>query len=264
MPGARGPVIRAVMERRLLVSYRIEPDVLQAVLPAPFRPALAGGYGVGSICLIRLAGIRPAGIRQPAPTWQPAAFGLRADNAAHRIAVLLDTPAGPVPSVYIPCRYTSSRIAVLTGGLLFPGLRRARFHDGEHDGEHDGRYRITAASPDGTMRIAVDARIAASLPAGSVFADLAEASRFFRLAPAGYSATRVPGVFDGVTLETRYREMYALQVNAVASSLFDDPSLFPPGTAVLDSAFVGAGLATWRPLASLAASPENAVTAGRP
>src|ERR1051326_3446767 len=119
------------MERRLLVSYRIEPDVLQAVLPAPFPPALAGACGVGSICLIRLTGIRPARIGQPARTRRSAVFGLRADNAAHRIAVLVDTPAGPVPSVYIPCRYPSSRLAAFTGGLLFPGLRRARFHGDE-------------------------------------------------------------------------------------------------------------------------------------
>ena len=34
------PSIRATMERRILVNYRIDPDVLASVLPAPFRPAL--------------------------------------------------------------------------------------------------------------------------------------------------------------------------------------------------------------------------------
>jgi hypothetical protein len=228
------------MERRVLISYRIKPDLVQAILPAPFRPALADGYAVGSICLIQLSGIRPARVL-------PTAFGLRAANVAHRIAVLLDTADGPMPSVYIPRRYTSSRLAALTGGLLFPGLRMARFHGAEQD----GRYRITAESPDGDMRIAVDARIAASLPAGSVFADVDEASRFFRLAPTGYSATPVPGVFDGVTLETSYREVQALRVDAVTSSFFGDPRLFPPGTATLDSAFAATGLATWRPLTPL-------------
>jgi hypothetical protein len=227
------------MERRVLVSYRIKPDLVQAILPAPFRPALADGYAVGSICLIRLSGIRPAGV--------PTAFGVRADNVAHRIAVLLDTGDGPVPGVYIPCRYTSSRVAALTGGLLFPGLRMARFGGAEQD----GRYRITADSADGDIRIAVDARIAPSLPAGSVFADLDDASRFFRLAPNGYSATPVPGIFDGVTLQTSYRKVQALRVDAVTSSLFGDPRLFPPGTATVDSAFAATGLATWRPLPPL-------------
>jgi hypothetical protein len=254
MSGARGRAIRAVMERRLLVSYRIEPGVLRAVLPAPFRPALAGGYGVGSICLIRLAGIRPAG-------WPSAAAGLRAENAAHRIAVLVDTAGGPVPGVYIPCRYTSSRLAALTRGLVFPGLRMARFRVEERD----GRYLITAQSPAGNMRIAVDARVVSKLPADSVFASVDEASEFFRLAPAGYSATPVPGVFDGVALETSYREKRPLRVDSVRSSYFDDPRLFPPGTATVDSAFVVTGLATWRPLAPLVTSPGNAVLrAGQP
>jgi hypothetical protein len=36
------PAIRATMERRILVNFRIDPDVLAAELPAPFRPALVG------------------------------------------------------------------------------------------------------------------------------------------------------------------------------------------------------------------------------
>lgn len=250
--GVRGQVVRAVMERRLLVNYRIEPGVLQEVLPAPFRPAMVGGYGVGSICLIRLAGIRPAG-------WLPVTPGLRVENAAHRIAVLVDTPDGPVPSVYIAGRYTSSRLAALTRGLLFPHLRMARFRVEERD----GRYRITAQSPDGTMRIAVTAQTATRLPTDSVLASVEAASEFLRLAPAGYSATPIPGVFDGVALETRYRDKRPLRVDAVASSYFDDPRLFPPGTATVDSAFAVTGFATWRPLAPLVSSSGHTVPAGQ-
>ena len=50
----RAPAIRAVMERRLLVNYRVDPELLAALLPAPFRPVLVAGYGVAGICLIRL------------------------------------------------------------------------------------------------------------------------------------------------------------------------------------------------------------------
>lgn len=252
MRGVGGRVIRAVMERRLLVNYRIEPGVLQAVLPAPFRPSLVDGYGVGSICLIRLAGIRPAG-------WIPVTSGLRVENAAHRIAVLVDTADGPVPSVYIPGRYTSSRLAAVTRGLLFPRLRRAWFRVEEQD----GRFRITARSSDGTVRIAVTAQTAARLPGDSVFASVDQASEFFRLAPAGYSATPVPGVFNGVALETSYRDKHPLRVNAVGSSYFDDPRLFPPGTATVDSAFVVTGLATWRPIAPLVLPLGHAVPTGQ-
>lgn len=44
-----GPAIRAVMERRLLVNYRVDPDLLASFLPAPFRPALVSGYGIAGV-----------------------------------------------------------------------------------------------------------------------------------------------------------------------------------------------------------------------
>jgi hypothetical protein len=240
------------MERRLLINYRIEPGVLQAVLPAPFRPSLAHGYGVGSICLLRLTGVRLAG-------WLPVTSRLRLENAAHRIAVLVDTADGPVPSVYVPDRYTSSRLATLTRGLLFPRLRMARFHVEEQDGS----CRIMAESQDGTFRTVVTARIAAGWPTDSVFASLDEAAQFFRLAPAGYSATPVRGVFKGVALETTYGDKRPALVDAVASSYFDDPRLFPPGTVTVDSAFAVTGFATWRPLAPLVVSFGHTVPAGQ-
>jgi len=79
------PSLAAVMERRLLVNYRVDPELLGSCLPAPFRAALVGGYGMAGICLIRLGRIHPVGL--------PAA-GLRSENAAHRVAVCWDGPDG--------------------------------------------------------------------------------------------------------------------------------------------------------------------------
>ena len=98
----RASAIKATMQRRILVNYRVEPEALAAVLPAPFRPALVGGYGVAGICLIRMGSIRPSGL--------PAVMGVTSENAAHRVAVEWDTPEGPVTGVYIPRRDTSSRL----------------------------------------------------------------------------------------------------------------------------------------------------------
>ena len=39
--------IRGVMSRRVLLNYRLDPDVLQRALPAPFRPKLYRGRGIG-------------------------------------------------------------------------------------------------------------------------------------------------------------------------------------------------------------------------
>jgi hypothetical protein len=109
----RTPTIQATIQRRILVNYRVDPDVLSLLLPEPFRPVLVGGYGVAGICLIRLGGIRPAGL--------PAAVGVTSENAAHRVAVEWDTADGAAQGVYIPRRDTSSRLAVLLGGRLYPG-----------------------------------------------------------------------------------------------------------------------------------------------
>jgi hypothetical protein len=232
----KAPALAAVMERRILVNYRVDPDLLGSYLPAPFRPALVGGQGVAGICLIRLGRIRPAGL--------PAA-GLRSGNAAHRVAVCWDGPEGPVTGVYIPRRDTSSRLAALAGGRLFPGyLHLGRFRTREDAGD----YRVQVASRDGMVHIEVEAHLAAELPPGSIFTSLEDASGFFRCAPAGYAATPAQGVFDGVELETADFTLQPLRLDKAASSFFDDRRRFPAGTAVPDSAFLMSGLSTiWHP-----------------
>ena len=45
----RIPVLRGVIDRRLLVNFRVDPDVLARVLPSPFRPMLANGMGMAGI-----------------------------------------------------------------------------------------------------------------------------------------------------------------------------------------------------------------------
>jgi len=51
--------IDCTIERRLLVNYRIDPDVVAAQLPEPFQPQLHSGWAVGGVCFIRLASTRP-------------------------------------------------------------------------------------------------------------------------------------------------------------------------------------------------------------
>jgi hypothetical protein len=233
----RAPAVRAVMERRLLVNYRVDPDVLTSWLPAPFRPAIVGGYGVAGICLIRLGRVRPAGV--------PGIAGLTSENVARRVAVCWEDRNGPVTGVYIPRRDTSSRLAALAGGRLFPGWQHAARFRAEED---DGRFRVQVDSRDGLVRIRDAGHLADDVAPGSVFADLDAASRFFRCAPVGYAATPAEGRFDRVELETAGWELRPLHLDEVSSSLFDDPARFPPGTAAPDSAFLMERIATtWRP-----------------
>jgi hypothetical protein len=89
----------AVVERRLLVNHRTEPEVTGRLLPGNLRPQLHNGYAVAGICLIRLGQLRLKGL---------PAVGLRSENAAHRIAVEWDTPDGVATGVHIPRRDTNS------------------------------------------------------------------------------------------------------------------------------------------------------------
>ena len=73
------PVIQGLIDRRVLVNYRCDPQHLARLLPPPFRPKLVKEVGMAGICLIRLRQIRPHGV--------PRFLGLGSENAAHRIAV---------------------------------------------------------------------------------------------------------------------------------------------------------------------------------
>ena len=227
--------IKATMERRILVNYRVDPGALAAVLPPPFRPVLVDGHGIAGICLIRLGGIRPAGV--------PAALGVTSESAAHRVAVEWDTPEGAVRGVYIHRRDTSSRLSVLVGGRLFPGWHHpARFRVEEAV----GAYRVDLQSRDGTVDVAVRAHVARRVMDGSVFNDIEQASAFFREAPVGYSVTPAAAVFDGVALTTDDWAIAPLELDEVRSSFFDALPAVP------DSAFLMSGLATtWHPQPAL-------------
>jgi len=61
----RLPAIQGIIDRRILVNYRVDPSVAAGLLPAPFRPKLVNGYAMAGICLIRLKQVRPAWMRCP-------------------------------------------------------------------------------------------------------------------------------------------------------------------------------------------------------
>lgn len=223
----RLPAVRGVIERRILVNFRVDPAVLRERLPAPFRPKLAHGFGIAGICLIRLAEIRPRLV--------PRVFGLRSENAAHRIAVEWDSPGGSREGVFIPRRDTSSRLNVLAGGRVLPGEHNpARFTVAESADS----FAVALESADRRTRVSVRAHVAASLPKGSVFASLEEASRFFEGGSLGWSATSDPRKFDSLELRSLSWSMEPLEVTQVESSFFSDPAAFPAGSVAFDSALL--------------------------
>lgn len=217
----------SVIERRLLVNYRVDPGVAASLLPAPLRPQLVNGWAVAGICLIRLGRLRPG--------WVPGWAGMRTENAAHRVAVEWDWMGGRRTGVYIPRRDSDSVVTVLAGGRLFPGEHhRASFDVRETTRE----LHVALASSDDTTHVRVDVRVAQRLHGSALFADLREASDFFRGGSAGLSATRDSGRLDGLELRADRWVVEPAEVISVCSSFFDDARLFPPGTAAIDCALL--------------------------
>jgi Uncharacterized conserved protein (COG2071) len=229
--GMKIPTMVGTIDRRLLLNYRIEPDVVARLLPPPFRPQHVNGFALGGICLIWLKGVRPQGL--------PAMAGLTSEGAAHRFAVEWDDAEGRHCGVYIPRRDSSSWINVAVGGRLFPGVHhRAHFAVDESA----GAYHVEVKSDDGEIYVQVAAREAPALPGDSVFGALEDARRFFEEGCVACSDTDRQGEFDALELRCSAFRVSPLDVEQVASSFFDNRRLFPVGSVTFDSAFLMSGI----------------------
>jgi hypothetical protein len=222
------PAIQGVIRRRMLITFRVDPEVIQRQLPDPFRPKLVQGAAMAGICLIRLERVRPA--------WLPVPFGLSSENAAHRIAVCWEDERGQCQEgVYVPRRDTDSFWNHLAGGRLFPGTyERAHFSVYEENGAID----FSMQSADGEVTVRLRTCPAPALPETSAFGSLAAASRFFEGGAVGYSAADRAGRADGMRLCTRDWRVEPLSVECVFSSYFADEKRFPRGTVAFDSALL--------------------------
>lgn len=227
----RLPVVQGIIARRLLINYRIDPDLIATLLPAPFRPTLAHGAAIAGICLIRLQAVRPRGV--------PTLFGVTSENAAHRIAVEWDDHGHRREGVYIPRRDTNSRFNTLVGGRLFPGMHH---HAHFTTTETDTRISVAFTSDDSRVRVVVAGRPDPTFPVDSVFGSLAEVSTFFERGSVGYSATHDPQRFDGLELRIRQWCVEPFRIEQVETSFFDSRSLFPFGTVHLDCALLMRGI----------------------
>src|SRR5262249_57335258 len=117
------PTLEGIIARRVLVNFRVDPDVARRLVPAPLEPIVERGACVAGICLIRLERLRPKGL--------PAVVGLASENMAHRIAIRYPTPAGASDGVFIWRRDTDQGVVnllrrrLLSGGHWPAALRAA-------------------------------------------------------------------------------------------------------------------------------------------
>jgi hypothetical protein len=225
------PVLQGIIDRRILANFRIDPEVMSRLLPAPFRPSLTHGYAIGGVCLIRLKQLRPRCL--------PGSWGLRSENAAHRFAVEWDVDGQTQQGVFINRRDSDSCLNALAGGRLFPGVHhRARFDVTESP----ERVSVAMQSLDGVTAISVAGTVTDRLPADSVFASVQEASDFFERGALGYSISNEQGRYDGLELDCRNWHAEPLEVETIHSSYFADPELFPAGSVEFDCALLMRGI----------------------
>ncbi|MGI8846875.1 MAG: DUF2071 domain-containing protein [Candidatus Dormibacteria bacterium] len=232
--------IDALIERRLLVNYRVDPEVAANLLPAPFTPRLIGGYAMAGICLIHLRQGRLAGM--------PSVFGIETQGAAHRIAVNWARGDGPASvGVYIPRRDSDSRlITAATRGHW--RHTRATFAITEDSDAFD----IAMDSSDGGGSVRVVGRPADALE-GSALGTLQDAYGFFRDGGPGFSPT-AGGNFAGVELIADSWQLTPAVLDDAQSSWFNDRVRFPSGSAEIDSALLMRRTASrWRAVPDVAA-----------
>ncbi len=225
-------VMAGIIDHRILLNYRIDPDCLRALLPAPLRPKLVNGRGIGGICQVSLSKMRPRGA--------PALIGTRSNNAAHRIAVLYGEDEG----VFIPRRDTDSRLNQFAGGRVFPGqYQRSRFQVNIQDDQ----YAVAVTDRKGRKVMSIDATVSQSVSDGSVFSSTSEGSAFFQAGNMGWSPGKEAFTLDAIELWTHEWRMEPLAVHSEFSSYFSNHDLFPPGTVEFDSGFIMRGLEhEWR------------------
>ena len=218
------PTIQGIIDRRVLVNYTVDPEIIQKIIPQPFRPKIYKGSAIVGICLIRLKNIRPKGL--------PSLIGISSENGAHRIAVEWTENGETKEGVYIPRRDTSSLLNTLAGGRIFPGRH---FHAKFNVKEINGHYHIAFKSSDGTS-ISVDGDKTEKLYSNSIFENLDNASKFFEGGAVGYSPNG--DKYDGLELKTFNWKVEPLNVTAVQSSFFENEKLFPKGSIKFDNALL--------------------------
>lgn len=218
------PKIKGIIDRRILINYQVDKEVLENYLPKPFKPKLVKGKGIAGICLIRLKEIRPKGL--------PRQIGISSENGAHRIAIEWKENGQTKEGVFIPRRDTSSKLNSLAGGTIFPGIHHlAEFSVIESEGNYD----ISFVSKDKTS-LSIKAREINDWNSESVFENLNCASAFFKNGAIGYSPEK--NGFSGLELKTYNWRVSLLDVKEVQSSFFENENIFPKGSVKFDNALL--------------------------
>lgn len=225
------PVLNGIIDRRILINYRVKPEVIRALLPSHLEPLIVNGYGSAGICLLRLKNI---GIK-----YSPSFLRITSENAAHRFLVKFREGDKEVHGVYIPRRDTDSIVNVEIAGRLFSWPHYSALFEVQ---EENGNYSVKMRSKDDCTTLEVEAKLTEEFPADSMFESLNHASSYFKSCQVGVSPSTNPRRFKQIELKTKTWDVKPLQVRSLKSSYFEDQALFPKGTIEFDNALLMEGI----------------------
>jgi hypothetical protein len=225
------PVLDGVIDRRMLINYRVRPEALKGILPAQLEPLVINGYASAGICLLRLKDI---GIKH-----FPSFGRITSENAAHRFLVQAEKNGKRFDAVYIPRRDTDSLLNVWVAGTMFSWPHwRASFASKEGN----GHYKLTMRSEDQTMSVKVHAVKTTNFPGNSMFDSMAHASACFKNCSIGVSPSRSANRFKTIELKTNGWRVTPLVIEELHSSFFENQNIFPVGTIHFDNALLMEGI----------------------
>jgi hypothetical protein len=225
------PVMEGVIRRRVLLNFRVKPDLVAPLLPPPIEVLPYNGWAIVGVCLIGMEQLRPKGL--------PGRFGLSSENMAHRVAIRYPTGAGMHDGVFIWRRETDECLVSLLGGRLFPGVhQRADFAITETR----AGLSIDVKTVGGQADVGFEAEYATGWAPGSVFGAFEDAAEFFRRGDCGFSCGLRAGKLDGLQLKTLRWNMSPLRIGRLETAFFHDARRFPSGAAQFDCALLMRGV----------------------
>lgn len=215
--------ITGIIDHRILLNYRVDPQVIQRQLPIGFKPKLVNGSAIAGICQISVSDMRPQGL--------PAIVATRSHNIAHRVAVTTSNGEG----VYVFRRDTDSWLNVMAGGRLFPGVYQKA---GFKLSIKENSYNVHVKDSRGKDFMIIKAVVTEQLPSGSIFRNKDEVSQFFQGGSIGWSPRQEKDKFDAIELETMEWNMEPMLVDQEFSAFFTNQDMFPRGSVEFDSAVI--------------------------
>ena len=208
------------IERRILVNYRFDPEVLSKLLPSPFRPRVINGYAVGGMCLIRFNKMRP--------NFFPEFLGSSSENGTHRFCIEWDDNGKVKKGVFVMQRFTNSKLHELGSNILSPGaLSFAEFKIEEEN----NKYSVEFMSKNGDqVKLVVTGN---GQFHSEVYSSIEEVSNDFKTDSIGFSPFK-NNIFYGVKLVTKSWKVSPLDLISIKSSFFENEEFFPKGSAQVD------------------------------